>query len=240
MHCPLPLRWSWRLAQYTSCCSRCISRNPTRPVLCAPTIGPAASQPRCQPRDRELRTRRFTLAGHRANYCDWRTAQAVNAVATYNREAKDRLDVPMFTLASRPGRSHSKTCCTRGAATANVHDSSLIRCCGNVDKRCKFAAQSKGAEATASRFFEDLRASQPIRKCPRCGTSKKQARGQCADCSVCPVHDPALKSKSLRKNQFEIRIMMLPNLSEAVTVFFRPAGLTAPSAPHTSRPALQL
>ena len=26
----------------------------------------------------------------------------------------------------------------------NVHASSLIRCCGNVDKRCKFAAQNKG------------------------------------------------------------------------------------------------
>jgi len=49
MHCPLPLRWSWRLAQCTSYCSRCISPDPTRPVLCAPTIGPAASQPRCQP-----------------------------------------------------------------------------------------------------------------------------------------------------------------------------------------------
>src|SRR5215510_1385819 len=44
-----------------------------------------------------------------------------------------------------PEAQATKTCCTRGAATANVHASSLIRCCGNVDKRCKFAAQSKGA-----------------------------------------------------------------------------------------------
>jgi hypothetical protein len=36
----------------------------------------------------------------------------------------------------------AKTCCTRGWATANVHASSPIRCCGNVDKRCKSAAQN--------------------------------------------------------------------------------------------------
>jgi hypothetical protein len=89
-----------------------------------------------------------------------------------------------------------------------------------------------GRRATAPRFFEDLRPLQPIRKCPRCGTSKKQASGQCADCSVCPVHDPALGSRSLRKNRFEIRIMMLPNLSEAVTVFFRPAHLLAVPVPR--------
>jgi len=44
-----------------------------------------------------------------------------------------------------PDAQQAKTCCTRGAATANVHASSPIRCCGNVDKRCKFAAQNKGA-----------------------------------------------------------------------------------------------
>ena len=32
-----------------------------------------------------------------------------------------------------------------GSAAPSVHASSLIRCCGNVDKRCKFAAQNKGA-----------------------------------------------------------------------------------------------
>jgi hypothetical protein len=49
MHCPLPLRCSWRSARSTSYCSRCISRNPTRPVLCARMIVPPVSQPRCQP-----------------------------------------------------------------------------------------------------------------------------------------------------------------------------------------------
>jgi hypothetical protein len=34
--------------------------------------------------------------------------------------------------------------CARDTTAANVHASSLIRCCGNVDKRCKFAAQNKG------------------------------------------------------------------------------------------------
>jgi hypothetical protein len=44
-----------------------------------------------------------------------------------------------------PEAQPAKTCCTRRSATANVHASSLIRCCGNVDKRCKFAAQNKAA-----------------------------------------------------------------------------------------------
>ena len=38
---------------------------------------------------------------------------------------------------------------------------------------------------------EDCCSSQPIGKRQRCGTSKKQASPQYADCSVYPVHDPA-------------------------------------------------
>jgi hypothetical protein len=42
-------------------------------------------------------------------------------------------------------------CSTYGSAAASVHALSLIRCCGNVDKRCKTAAREQGRGASVPR-----------------------------------------------------------------------------------------
>jgi hypothetical protein len=61
---------------------------------------------------------------------------------------RDEAPTPIGAEAQPPA-----DCSTCSSVAASVHASSLIRCCGNVDKRCKIAAREQGRGAKLPRLL---------------------------------------------------------------------------------------